>query len=125
MIRGTIRQCFLLWERLFAWATWPWYLATILTLLVVGWAAVGYLPLLTIACAVAPLIMGLTTCLAYMFIDLERYAVSRGYKAVHNPLKGQELAVNLVRHGQAVGIPLLVTASLGMIRPTSTSSPTL
>ena len=24
-----------------------------------------------------------------MFIDLERYEVERGYKAVHNPLKGQ------------------------------------
>ena len=33
--------------------------------------------------------MGLTTCLAYMFIDLERCEVERGYKAVHNPLKGQ------------------------------------
>ena len=39
----------------------------------------------------------------------------RGYKSVHNPLKGQELAVNLVQYGQAVGIPLLVAASIGMV----------
>ena len=115
VIRGTIRQGFLLWERLFAWATWPWYLGTVLTLLVVGWAAVGYLPMLTIACALAPLFMGLTTCLAYMFIDQERYEVERGYKAVHNPLKGQELAVHLALYSQQVGVPLLAVAAAGMI----------
>ena len=40
---------------------------------------------------------------------------SRGYKAVHNPLKGQELALYLVRYGQKVGVPLLAAATAGMI----------
>ena len=40
-----------------------------------------------------------------MFIDVERYEVERGYKAVHDPLKGQELAPNLARYGHQVGVP--------------------
>ncbi len=59
--------------------------------------------------------MGLATCLAYMFIDLERYEVERGYKALHNPLKGQELALHLVRYGQRVGVPLLAAAAVAVI----------
>ena len=39
--------------------------------------------------------MGAIACLAYMFIDLERNEVERGHKAVHNPLKGQVLALHL------------------------------
>jgi hypothetical protein len=31
-VRGSIVQGFLLWERLFAWASWPWFLATVLVL---------------------------------------------------------------------------------------------
>ena len=59
--------------------------------------------------------MGVTTCLAYMFIDLERYEVGRGYKAMHNPLKGQALAVNLIRYGPVVGVPLLAGAAAAAI----------
>ena len=83
---------------------WPLFLAIVLGWLAVGWAAAGSLPGLTVACALAPLFMGLTTCLAYMFIDLERYEVERGHKAVHNPLKGQVLAMNLERYGKQVRI---------------------
>ncbi len=111
----TIRSGFLLWERLFAWASWPWFLTTELALLAFGWTLAGFLPALTILCALAALFMGLMACLAYMFIDLERYAVERGYKAVHNPLKGQELALHLMRYGQQVGVPLLTVATAGMI----------
>jgi HEAT repeat protein len=115
LVRGSIRQGFLLWERLFAWASWPLFLAIVVGLLAVGWAAAGYLPALTVVCALAPLFMGLTACLAYMFIDLERYEVERGHMAVHNPLKGQGLALYLVRYGQQVGVPLLAAATVGMI----------
>ena len=73
------------------------------------------LPGLTVVCGLAPLFMGVTACLAYMFIDLERYEVERGYKAVHNPLKGQELALHLARYGQQVGVPLLIAATVAMI----------
>jgi hypothetical protein len=115
IVRYSIRQGFEVWRKLFAWASWPSFLAIVLTSLVTGWAASSVLPALTIVGALIPLFMGVTACLAYMLIDLERYAVARGYKAVHNPLKGQELAVNLVRYGQAVGVPLLVTATVGMV----------
>ena len=50
-----------------------------------------------------------------MFIDLERYEVDRGYKAVHNPLKGQELASNLIQYGHRVGVPLLMAAAVAAI----------
>lgn len=115
IVRGSIRRGFLLWERLFAWASWPLLLAITAGLLTVGWAAAGFVPVVTVACALAPLCMGLTACLAYMFIDLERYEVERGHKAVHNPLKGQGLALDLVRYGPQVGVPLLASATIGMI----------
>jgi HEAT repeat protein len=115
VVRGSIRRGFLLWERLFAWLSWPLFLALVLGLLAVGWAAAGSLSVLTVVCALATLFMGLTACLAYMFIDLERYEVERGHKAVHNPLKGQKQALHLVRYGQQVGGPLLAAAMVGMI----------
>ncbi len=115
VIRATIRRGFLLWERLLAWATWRWFLGIVLALLAVGWLAAKVLPGVAIVCAVIPLFMGLTTCLAYMFIDLERYEVERGHKAVHNPLQGQGLALHLVRYGQQVRVPLLAAATIGMI----------
>ncbi len=115
VISRGIREGFLLWERLLSWAPWPLFLAIVFGFLVVGTAAGGLFPALRIVCGLAPLFMGATACLAYMFIDLERCEVERGHKAVHNPLKGQELAVLLVRYGEQAGIPLLLSATLGMI----------
>jgi hypothetical protein len=115
IIRWTVRKGFQIWERLFAWASWPLFLTVVLSLLGVGWLAAGHLPGLTIICSLSTMFMGLTACLAYMFIDMERYEVERGYKAVHNPLKGQELAQHLVRYGQQVHVPLLIAATVGMI----------
>lgn len=114
-VRGCVRWGFRSWERLFAWASWPVFLAIVLGLLVVGRLFVGLVPGVTILCAVAALYMGLTAVLAYVHIDVERYEVARGYKAVHDPLKGQELAVHLVRYGPQVGLFLLAAASVGMI----------
>ncbi|MDB5391562.1 MAG: repeat-containing protein [Planctomycetaceae bacterium] len=114
-VRQSIRQGFRLWERLFSWATWDVFLWVVLGCLFVGWAASRLLPVLTLICALIPLMMGVTACLAYMFIDLERYEVARGYKAVHNPLKGQELAQHLVLYGHQVRVPLLIAASVGAI----------
>ncbi len=115
VVHGSIKNGFLLWERLFSAASWRLFLAIVVGFLTVGWAAAGYLPILTVGCALTLLGMGLTTCLAYMFIDMERCEVERGHKAVHNPLKGQELAHHLVLYGQQVGVPLLVAAAAGMI----------
>jgi HEAT repeat protein len=53
--------------------------------------------------------------MAYMYIDWERYEVARGYKSVHNPLKGQELADRLVRYGHRVGVLLLASSAVGVI----------
>jgi HEAT repeat protein len=114
VVRVGLRTGFRLWERLLSWAPWPLFLAVQLTLLAAGIAA-ETLPGLTIACALPPLAMGLAACLAYMFIDVERYEVARGYKALHNPLKGQRLATELVRHGHRVGVPLLASSAVGMI----------
>ena len=91
VVRGAVQGGFLLWQRLFAWAWWPAFLAIVLGLLGVGCAIVEPFPGLAVVCGLVPLLMGVTACFAYMFIDLERYEVERGYKAVHNPMKGQEL----------------------------------
>jgi HEAT repeat protein len=114
-VRSSIRRGFQLWELLFSWANWDVFLWVVLGCLFLGWAAAGYVPVLTIVCALIPLLMGVTACLAYMFIDMERYEVARGYKAVHNPLKGQELAQHLVLYGHQVRVPLLIAASVGAI----------
>ena len=87
----------------------------ILGFILMGWLASKSFPVLTILCGLTPLLMGVTACLAYMFIDLERYQVERGYKAVHNPLKGQELALHLAEYGSQVRFPLLVAATVAMI----------
>jgi HEAT repeat protein len=115
LVRGSIRQGFLVWKALFSWASWRVYLGLIVGLLVLGWLSSWLVPTLTTLCGLAALFMGVTACLAYMFIDLERYEVERGYKAIHNPLKGQELAVHLMEYGPRVGIPLLGAAAIGFI----------
>ncbi len=102
-------------EALFSWADWPRFLAVVLVLLVLGWAAGLEASWVAVLSGAALLFLGVTACLAYMFIDLERYEVGRGYKAVHNPLKGQQLAVNLVHYGHRVGVPLLMTAAVAAV----------
>src|SRR6185312_8003771 len=98
-----------------AWARWPTFLVLVVVLLTVGMASRPISPFLPLLCGVALLLLGVTTCFGYMSIDLERYEVARGYKALHNPLKGQELAVNLVRYGPQVGVPLLAAATVGVV----------
>jgi HEAT repeat protein len=114
-VRGCIRAGFWVWEQLFARASWPVFLATVTALIVVGEAVAGPAPWLAVSCGLAALFAGVTACLAYMFIDIERYEVERGYKAVHDPLKGQALAVHLVRYGDRVGVPLLAAAAVGAV----------
>lgn len=115
LVRASIRAGFELWKRLFSWADWPRLLGIVAGLLALGLAGALWLPSLAVLCGAALLFLGVTACLAYMFIDLERYEVGRGYKAVHNPLKGQELAVNLVRYGHQVGVPLLAVAAVAAV----------
>jgi HEAT repeat protein len=115
VIRIAVREGFRLWERLLAWATWPLFLAIVFGFIFVGGVLGGWSPGLRILCALAVMAMGGCACLAYMFIDLERYEVERGYKAIHNPLMGQLLAIHLARYGQRVTVPLLISASVAMI----------
>ena len=98
-----------------AWASWPVFLAIVFGLLLVGTLAGGPLPAVRVVFGLATLFMGAIACLAYMFIDLERNEVERGYKALHNPLKGQVLAANLQRYGKQVRIPLLISATVALI----------
>lgn len=115
VLRVSITRGFLTWERYFSWAPWPVFLSLMLGLIVLGVYLVDHLPALTVLVALVPLVMGGTASLAYMYIDWERYEVARGYKSVHNPLKGQELAYHLVRYGHRVGAMLLLSSALGVI----------
>jgi HEAT repeat protein len=103
------------WRKLFAWAGWPQFLGMAGGLLFFGLTIGQVWPAAGIVLASALLYLGVTTCLACIFIDLERDEVARGYKALHKPLKGQALAENLLRYGHRVGVPLLIVATGGII----------
>jgi HEAT repeat protein len=114
-IRWGIRKGFRAWEVCFSWASWSVHLLLAAGLIGVGVAAAGTAPGVTLVCAGAAIFLGLTSCLAYMYIDIERYEVERGYKAVHNPLKGQTLAPDLARYGEQADVRLLLASALAMI----------
>ncbi len=115
LVTGAIRQGFALWERLLAWASWPVFLALVMAFLLAGGAAGGLWHGSRIVFGLPPVLMGMMACLAYMFIDLERNEVERGYKVSHNPLKGQLLALNLERFGRQLRLPLLGCATIALI----------
>lgn len=103
---------FSLWRRTLAWLPWP-----LLALAVVGLVSVALvdgpgLAARELLIGLFLLVLGVVSCLAYIRIDLERYEVNRGYKALHNPVKGQKLAENLVFYGHRAGVPLLLTATV-------------
>ena len=104
---------FRFWERTLFWARWPGYL--ILTLLLFGFGvealAFGQ-PWLGLLCAVALLATGVSSCLAFIFVSLERSEVSRGYKAIHNPAKGQNLARNVLNYGERLGPKMLAISAV-------------
>ena len=114
VVRAGIEAGFRLWDRYLSWAPWPLFLVAQVLIISAGVARDGF-PVFAITCAFATLAMGLAACLAYMFIDVERYEVARGYKALHDPMKGQRLATELVRCGPKVGVPLLAAATVGMV----------
>lgn len=111
---GAIKRGFLVWERLFSWASNSAFLAIAVGLLVAGALAGGLWPLARVFCGLATLSMGVVAVFAYMFIERERDEVERGYKSVHNPLKGQVLAMNLVRYGKQARIPLMISATVAV-----------
>src|SRR5262245_12590928 len=106
------------WSRFLSWAPWPLLLLVLIGAHVLALYEppdVVHVPGRTLIVGIALVVVGVITSLAYIYIDLERYAVSRGHKVLFNPLKGQELAVHLIQHGERLGFPLLVVATLGMI----------
>jgi HEAT repeat protein len=113
--RWTIRWGFWTWEQCLSWANWRVFL--LLTVLLVGIGAIsaGSMPPVAIGCALVTMSMGATSCLAYMYIDIERYEVERGRKAVYNPTKGQDLAHNVARYGHQLEVTLLAVAAASVI----------
>lgn len=114
-IGASIVGGFRLWRRVFGWASWPLMLGINLTLLVVGEALHTLAPWVHIVAGGINVFAGVLTCLAYMFIDMERYEVGRGYKVIHNPSKGQELAEDFVCYGAWFSLPMLGVAAIGTI----------
>ena len=105
----------MVWKRLLSWASWVEFLIIVVAFLILGgWAGHAF-PGLRVLCGLTTILMGAIACLAYMFIDLERNEVERGHKSVHNPMKGQSLAMNLERYGKQVRIPLLIAATVALI----------
>jgi HEAT repeat protein len=115
VLERIITTGYALWARLFAWAPWPVLLMLIFALHGVALAFDEPVPLAVAAAGLALLFLGVTSCLAYVCVDQERYEVSRGYKVLHNPLAGQEVARALLRHGHMLGVPMLIAASLASI----------
>lgn len=115
LIRGMIRTGFQLWEQTLSWADWPTFITLVILILLFGGTLGRQMPALRIVCGFVPLAMGVLACFAYMYIDLERTEVERGYKAIHNPMKGQLRATKLERFGKQVRVPLLISAAAAVI----------
>ena len=115
VVRTSIRGGFRTWEYLLGWASWGQYVAIVCIFVLAGIFAGGWIPPFKFLCSAALMIMGSSACFAYMFIDLERNEVERGYKSIHNPLKGQMPAENLKHYGKQVRIPLLIAATVAVI----------
>lgn len=106
---------FAFWRATLGWASWPAFLGTTTAVLGLGlmfddrWPGVG------LACGLLLVFLSVCTTLAYVYLDLERYEVARGRRALHNPLTGQALAHNLARYGTRAGAPLLIAATVGVV----------
>ncbi len=115
LVHWSIRAGFAAWRRLFAWAPWPVFLAVTLGLIGLGIALDAARPGAAVLCGLVVTAVGVVAVLAYMFIDLERYDVGRGFLATHNPLKGQRLAVHLTCYGHRLNVLLLVSAAVAAV----------
>ncbi len=93
LIRSLLRGGFACWAALLAWMPWPVLLGLIIVGQFLAWFSGPRHWHLDIAVGALLLFIGLTSVMAYMVIDQERYEVARGHKALHNPGKGQELLV--------------------------------
>jgi len=115
VVRLALRLGFGLWRRWLAQLSWPALLGLIFGFHLLVWLTGGLSAVIYLLTGAALLLFGVTSCVAYIVIDQERYEVARGYKVLHNPGKGQELAFNLLHFGPSVGLPLLVSACLASV----------
>src|SRR5690348_11951065 len=69
VIQSGVRAGFRLWARLLASASWPWFLALALALVMLGLVLRPVLPFMAVVCGTALLFLGVITCLAYVFLD--------------------------------------------------------
>lgn len=115
LIRLLLRSGFAAWVALFSWLPWPALLALIVAAQAVAFFTGPGYAYAYLAVGGALLFVGFTSVMAYMVIDQERYEVARGYKALHNPGKGQELAGLVLSYGAHAGLPLLISACLASV----------
>src|SRR5262249_28371742 len=115
LMQGSVAAGFRLWRRLLAWASWQVVLGGAVGLTFLGVAVCSAAPSLALLLGLGLQFVGVTACLAYVFIDQERFDVARGYKALHNPLHGQAVAANLAAYGQRVGVLLLLGATVSIV----------
>jgi HEAT repeat protein len=115
-VKWGVTAGFRVWEATLSWADWRVAAVVAAGIFGLGLAAkAGGASVVEILAALLLLGIGVVTCLAFMYLSFERYEVARGHKAVHNPLKGQELAGELARYGDRVGVMLLVVAAVGTV----------
>jgi HEAT repeat protein len=112
---GLVLSGFRCWKVLLFWADWFRFFLLVIALVVLGQAIGSYFPFFGVLVGGALVFFGGITCLAFIRIDQERAEVGRGYKALHSPGQGQELAQDLLRYGSQVGVFLLVIATVGTI----------
>ncbi len=113
LLRWLLETGFWLWERVLAGIPWPLLALVIVSVHVILYYNSG--PIVTVLLGLFLLTVGLICCLAYIAIDQERLEVGRGYKALHNPARGQQWAGRLAVHGPHVGLPLLLVATLACV----------
>jgi hypothetical protein len=109
-----VRWGYLLWDRWLSAAPWEVLAGFLVAIHLIRWP-IDLPPIPTAILGAILLTVGAITVLAYMFIDTERYEVSRGYKVLHSPVKGQKLVEGLTKYGDRVGYALLVTAILACV----------
>src|SRR5262245_1932270 len=73
VMQGAVTAGFRLWRRLLAWANWPVVLGGALGLTFLGAAVCPRAPSLALLLGVLLQFAGVITCLAYVFIDQERF----------------------------------------------------
>lgn len=106
---------FRIWEIFFSRLHWSLLLGIVLVIQGFAWFDYQPFPLTALLLGLLLLAVGVTACMAYIVIDQERFDVTRGYKVLYNPGKGQEVAERLLRHGPQAGLPLLIVACLATV----------